>query len=138
MEVESLKPDFSGKYVLDRPVCSLEGGAAETRSATLSIDHRDPQIQINAHFEFANDKTVDYSIERLTNGSEVADETGGTATLLWEDDVLVFTYSTSPPAAPFMMAWRYELQDGGRRLTATERIRGSGRDQDNVWVFERG
>jgi hypothetical protein len=35
------------------------------------------------------------------------------------------------------MSWRYELNDGGRRLTATEQIRGGGRDQDNVWVFER-
>jgi hypothetical protein len=36
------------------------------------------------------------------------------------------------------IAFRYELQDSGRRLQATERLRGGGRDQDNVWVFERG
>ena len=42
-----------------------------------------------------------------------------------------------PPEAPVVMTWRYELGDGGRRLRATERIRGGGRDQDNVWEFER-
>jgi hypothetical protein len=35
------------------------------------------------------------------------------------------------------ISFRYELQDGGRRLRAAEQIRGGGRDQDNVWVFER-
>jgi hypothetical protein len=35
------------------------------------------------------------------------------------------------------MSWRYELIDSGRRLRATERIRGRGRDQDNIWEFER-
>ena len=36
-----------------------------------------------------------------------------------------------------IMTWRYELSDDGRRLRATERIVGAGRDQDNVWEFER-
>jgi hypothetical protein len=35
------------------------------------------------------------------------------------------------------MAWRYALQDGGQRLTATERIRGGGRHEDNVGVDRR-
>jgi hypothetical protein len=35
------------------------------------------------------------------------------------------------------MSWRYELLDGGRRLRAIEQLRGSGREQDNVWIFER-
>jgi hypothetical protein len=35
------------------------------------------------------------------------------------------------------MTRRYELLDGGRRLRATEQIRGAGRDQDNVWEFAR-
>jgi len=31
----------------------------------------------------------------------------------------------------------YELQDAGRRLRATEQLRGAGREQDNIWVFDR-
>jgi hypothetical protein len=35
------------------------------------------------------------------------------------------------------LSFRYELVDGGRRLRAVEQIRGAGRDQDNVWLFDR-
>ena len=35
------------------------------------------------------------------------------------------------------ISFRYELQGNGRRLPAAEQLRGGGRDQDNVWVFER-
>jgi hypothetical protein len=31
----------------------------------------------------------------------------------------------------------YERPSDGRRLRAVERIRGGGREQDNVWIFER-
>ena len=41
------------------------------------------------------------------------------------------------PDAELTIAWRYELHDSGRCLRAIERIRGRGRDQDNVWVFDR-
>ena len=44
---------------------------------------------------------------------------------------------TDVPDAPVTMSWRYELDSSGQRLTATERMRGGGRDQDNVWVFDR-
>jgi hypothetical protein len=30
-----------------------------------------------------------------------------------------------------------ELQEGGRRLRAAERLRAPDREQDNVWVFDR-
>jgi hypothetical protein len=36
-----------------------------------------------------------------------------------------------------VVMWRYELTDGGRRMRASERMRGAGRDQDNVWAFDR-
>jgi hypothetical protein len=41
--------------------------------------------------------------------------------------------------AAFVMkiSFRHELLDAGRRLRAAEQLRGSGRDQDNVWIFER-
>ena len=34
-------------------------------------------------------------------------------------------------------AFRYQFEDSGHRLRATERLRGAGREQDNVWVFDR-
>ena len=57
------------------------------------------------------------------------------SSLRWEDNALVFTDITTGPDAEVTMTWRYELLDG--RLRAAERIRGGGRNQDNVWVFER-
>jgi hypothetical protein len=50
---------------------------------------------------------------------------------------LVFTFRSQDPAGEVTISFRYELEDGGRRLLATEQLRGGGRDQDNLWVFER-
>jgi hypothetical protein len=35
------------------------------------------------------------------------------------------------------ISFRYELLDAGRRLRATEQVRGTDHDQDNIWMFER-
>ena len=35
------------------------------------------------------------------------------------------------------VAFRYELVDDGRRIRASEQVRGTSWDQDNVWIFER-
>jgi hypothetical protein len=41
------------------------------------------------------------------------------------------------PNGDLTISFRYELEDSGRLLRATERLRGAGREQDNVWVFDR-
>ena len=86
-------------------------------------------------------------------GSPVASATvavkGGKASTLTADngsftisakdgDVLVFTDKVDTPNGELVISFRYELEDSGRRLRATERLRGGGREQDNVWVFDRG
>ena len=35
------------------------------------------------------------------------------------------------------ISFRYELLDAGWRLRATEQVRGTDHDQDNIWIFER-
>ena len=55
----------------------------------------------------------------------------------WEGEALAFTDRTDTPNGELTIAFRYQLQDSGRRLRATERLRGPGREQDNVWVFDR-
>jgi hypothetical protein len=35
------------------------------------------------------------------------------------------------------ISFRNELIDGGRRLRASETLRGTDHDQDNVWIFDR-
>jgi hypothetical protein len=55
----------------------------------------------------------------------------------WDEDTLVSEDRMGPEGAGMIMTWRYKLLSDGRRLRATERIRGAGRDQDNVWEFDR-
>jgi hypothetical protein len=55
--------------------------------------------------------------------------------LHWEGNTLVFIDRTTGTDSEVTMSWRYELLED--RLRAVERIRGGGRDQDNIWVFER-
>jgi len=131
------KPDFSGEYALDCQASTLPGGAA-ARAAALRIEHREPAVRIEATLEF-DGNTFEYSLERLTDGREVVDQAEGdtTSSLRWENDALVFVDRTDRSDSKVTMSWRYEPQEGGRRLRATESIRGGGRDQDNVWVFER-
>ena len=128
-------PDFSGDYVLDYPASVLSSGAAAFRSAAVQIDHREPMFRYWAKF-VADNKTFEYSFERLTDGRAVA-VGEAVSRLYWEGDALVSEDRSGMPDCLVTMSWRYELLDGGRRLRMTEQIRGSGRDQDNVWEFER-
>jgi hypothetical protein len=132
------KPDFSGDYQLNRPACALGPGAAGVLSASLRIEHQEPRVRLEARFVFAG-RTFEYSLESRSDGRERPDPKDGrtVSSLRWDALVLEFIDRTEGTNAGLVMSWRYELQDGGRCLRATERIRGEGRDQDNVWVFER-
>jgi len=132
------KPDLSGEYVLNSQASTLSPGAAAVRSAVLRIEHREPMVRCQGAFTF-DGTGFNYAFERVSDGREVLDgkEPPTTSSLRWDGDALVFIDRTDAADAPVTMSWRYELDDSGRRLTAIERIRGGGRDQDNVWVFER-
>jgi len=85
----------------------------------------------------ADGKTVEFSFERLTDGRDVAVGDNEVSRLYWEGDALVSEDRTGTPDPVLTISWRYELIDSGRRLRAVEQVRGGGRDQDNVWEFER-
>jgi hypothetical protein len=132
------KPNFSGEYVLQRDASKLEGGAATTRGAILRIDHHEPMIRIDAKFEFVG-QTFAFSTQRTSDGRERPEPSDprNVSSLRWDGDGPLFTDKSDTLKGPVTMTWCYELVDNGRRLKATEQIRGGGRDQDNVWVFER-
>lgn len=132
----SMKPDFSGEYVLNRQTSTLSPGAAAIQSGVVHIEHADPMFRYQATF-VAGGKTFAYSFERVSDGREVAATEDEVASLRWEGDALVAMDWSKSPDAELTIAWRYELHDSGRCLRAIERIRGRGRDQDNVWVFDR-
>jgi hypothetical protein len=85
-------------------------------------------------------KPVETKFEMLSDGRETVATAQGrrtTSSLRWDGDALVATSRVEIPSGEMTISFRYELQDGGRRLRASEQLRGAGRDQDNVWVFER-
>ena len=124
--------------MLNRRASTLSSGAAAVQSGVLRIEHREPAVRCEARFAFENN-TFEYSLERVSDGREVVDqeERATVSSLHWEGNALVFIDRTDGPDSKLTMSWRYELVEDQRRLRAVEQIRGDGRDQDNIWMFER-
>lgn len=131
-----MKPNFSGEYILDRPSSVLSANAAATGSAVLRIEHADPRFQCSARFANAAD-AIEFTFERFTDGRESAVSAHERSRCYWDDDALMSEDRMGSGDEAVVMTWRYELVNDERRLRATERIRGAGRGQDNVWEFER-
>ena len=135
------KPDFSGEWKLNRQASTLSPNvAAAAQSGSLQIEHHEPKFA--AHQTIVLDgKPFESKFELLSDGREVAttDDRGRrtVSTLRWDGDALIVAWRIQGSGGEVTISFRYELQDGARRLRAAEQIRGGGRDQDNVWVFER-
>jgi hypothetical protein len=117
-----LKPDFSGTWTLNVDASDLSPVVAPVvQGGFVRIDHREPTIAM--HLSITMDgKPFDVRFERPSS---------------WEDETLVFVDRTDTPDGELVISFRYQLEESGRRLRATERLRGPGREQDNVWVFNR-
>ncbi len=136
------KPDFSGEWKLNRQASTLSPIVAPAaQSGVLRIEHHEPRFTCSSSQSCS---TVSRSSRnssfcrmvvklprRMTGGRRIV------STLRWDGDALVATWRIQGPGGEVTISFRYELQDGGRRLRAAEQIRGGGRDQDNLWVFER-
>ncbi len=133
------KPDFSGEWILNRPASTLSPGAAAMQSGVVRIEHRDPAFKYKAAF-VSQGGPLQYEYELLSDGREVTGTQQGVTTLSslrWDGDALVTNMQIRRPDGEMTISFRYELLDTGHRLRAVERLRGSGRDQDNVWIFDR-
>ena len=134
------KPDFSGEWQLNRQASALSPAvAAAAESGSLRIEHLDPAFKCQMTIVL-DGKPVETKYELLTDGREVVSTEGGrriASSLRWDAAALIATWRIESPNGEMTIAFRYELQDGGRRVRASEQLRGRGRDQDNVWVFER-
>ena len=134
------KPDFSGDWQLNRQASTLSPIVAPVaQSGTLRIDHKEPNFKCQMTIVL-DGKPFETKYEMLSNGGEtVATEQGRRAvsSLRWDGDALMATWHVDIPNGEMTVSFRYELQEGGRRLRASEQLRGGGRDQDNVWVFDR-
>jgi hypothetical protein len=129
------RPDLSGNWVLNRAACTLSAGASAVRTANLRIEHHDPVIRYSARFEFNDGNAFEFTTERTATETDSTPAADGSAR--WDGDGLVFTDYMGEAPDLVTMTWRYEIVDDGRRLRAVECMRGGGRDQDNVWVFDR-
>ena len=116
------KPDFSGEWTLNVGASALSPIVAPVvENGFVHIEHREPTIAV--HLSITMDgKPFDVRFERPSN---------------WDGEALVFTDTTDTPHGELTISFRYQLEDSGRRLRATEWLRGGGREQDNVWVFDR-
>ena len=130
------KPDFSGEWTLNRQASVLSPVVAPAGpSGAIRIEHDEPRFKCHMTIVF-DGKPVESRYELLSDGREVAATHEGrqiVSRLQWDGDALVATWRI----ADVTISFRYALEDGGRRLRATENLRGGGRDQDSVWVFDR-
>ena len=128
-----MKPDFTGHYLLNREASTLSPPASPIVSAELQLVHSDPKFSCSARFTSADNK-MEFAFERFTDGREVVVDGDETSRCYWDGDAIV---SEEPFGRGGVMIWRYELLANGSRMRATEQIRTSGHDQENVWEFER-
>jgi hypothetical protein len=134
------KPDFSGEWTLNRDASVLSPIVAPAaQSGALRIEHHEPSVAMQMTIVLSG-KPFDTKYELLSDGRDVVATDGGrriVSRLRWDGDALVAAWRIEGPDGEMTISFRYELQDGGRRVRATEQLRARGRDQDNVWVFDR-
>ena len=133
------KPDFSGEWILNRQASTLSPGADAMQSGVWRIEHREPTFRHKAAF-VTESNPFEYEYELLSDGREVVGTQHGARTvssLRWEGNALVVSFRTQRADGEMAISFRYDLLDAGRRLRATEQVRGTDHDQDNIWVFER-
>jgi hypothetical protein len=115
------KPDFSGEWTLNVAASDLSPIVAPVvERGFVRITHREPTVGVHLSIMMSGDP-VEVRFERTSN---------------WDGDVLAFTDRVPTPNGELTIAFRYELLESGTRLRAAEQLRGAGRDQDNVWVFD--
>ena len=134
------KPNFSGEWQLNREASQLSPTVAPVvKSGALRVEHHEPSVKCQMTIVM-DGKPFETKFELMSDGREVTGTESGrqvVSRLGWDGDALVATWRVQGSKGEVTIAFRYELQDGGRRLQAAEQIRGGGRDQDNTWVFER-
>jgi hypothetical protein len=133
------KPDFSGEWILNRQASTLSPGADAVQSGTAWIEHSEPMFRYKAAFvSEGGPLQVEYELQ--SDSREIVttqQDVSMTSRLSWEGDALVAAWRIRRPDGEMSISFRHELLDEGRRLREVEQVRGTGREQDNVWVFER-
>jgi hypothetical protein len=115
------KPDFSGEWRLNRQASALSPVVAPVvQSGFVKIVHREPSVSVHLSINM-DGKPFDAQFQRNSE---------------WDGEALIFTDRIPTSNGEMTIVFRYELQEGGRRLRAAERLRAPDQEQDNVWVFD--
>ena len=133
------QPDFSGEWVLNRQASTLSPGADTVQSGLWLIEHREPVFHHKASFVMEAGPR-DYEYELRSDGPAMPAEGEGPQSggwIHWDGGALVVTFREPIPTGRMTVSFRYELIDDGRRIRASEQVRGTAWDQDNVWMFDR-
>ena len=126
---ERTRPDFSGEWILNRPACTLSPGADTTQSAVWRIEHREPTFHHKASIAMDDGpREFEYELRSDVPASG----------LRWDGDALVVTFTNPLPEGEMTIMFRHELIDDGRRLRASEQVRGVPWAQEYVWIFDLG
>lgn len=114
------KPNFTGEWTLNVPASALSPAVAPVvQGGFVRIEHREPTVSV--HLSIVMDgKPFDARFERPSE---------------WDGRALLFSDTFPTPEGELTITFRYELEDDGRRVRASETLRGA-REQDNVWVFD--
>ena len=126
--------------MLNRAASRLSPGADAVETGVWHIEHREPVFHHQAALVFRGGGPLSYQYTMRSDGAAVVGEERGAKVVMvlgWEGNALVFTTRTAHADGEVTVSYRYEVTEDGRHLTATEQVRGSGRDQDNVWMFDR-
>jgi hypothetical protein len=132
-------PNFSGDWILNREASTLSPGADAVKSGVVHIEHREPTFHYKAAF-VSEGGPLPVEYELPSDGREFVSTHQGVTTvsrLRWEGDALVASWRIQRPDGEMTISFRHELLDAGHRLRAVEQLRSTGRDQDNVWMFDR-
>jgi hypothetical protein len=112
--------------------------APVAQSGTLRIEHKEPNFR--CHMTIVLDgKPFETKYEMLSDGRETVATEGGRRTassLRWDADALVATWRVAIPNGELTISFRYELENGARRLEPPNSFAGVAATRDNVWVFD--
>jgi hypothetical protein len=131
------RPNFTGTWVLALIRSALQ--IAPPTATTFRIVHQEPQFDLSRTHVYGETSDT-WSIALTTDGTEHRQKNGDLnvrARLSWVGSSLEANLKFNRKGEEGNVVVRYTVSDGGRTLTAVERLRSSAQSYDNTWVFER-
>ena len=131
------RPNFTGTWLLDLRRSTLQ--IAPPTASTFRIEHQEPHFHLS-RTHVSGERSDTWSIALTTDGTEHSQKNGDLdvrARLNWAGSSLEAELKFNRKGEEGDVVVRYMITDGGRTLSAVERLRSAAQSYDNTWVFER-